>query len=327
MTTASAPRRLRAALALIGAATVVVALAACGTSSGDASAADAATRTVATAKGDVKVPVHPMRIVSVQSYSTESLLDLGVTPVGIEDTGEQYVPPRYLARWKKITKVAQGATIDYEKIASLKPDLIVGVDVPYLDKAYAKLKAIAPTVFAAFDENSTWEEYPKAVGSFVNDQAGYEKLRDGYRDEIARVKKEYATQLATLRWDVIQGGFDEGNYWIYPTNTPASSILAAIGAQFATATTNAPKGETNSVSYEQADLLSDATAILYYENNDRTPANNIDKLFALQSYQQLPAVTSGMAVGTPDFLPGSYSDAAGIVQDVEAALKKAAAKG
>ena len=81
------------------------------------------------------------------------------------------------------------------------------------------------------------------------------------------------------------------------------------------------------MSYEQADLLSDATAILYYENNDGTPANNIDKLFALQSYQQLTAVKDGMAVGTPDFLPGSYSDAEGIIHDVVAALKKAAAKG
>jgi iron complex transport system substrate-binding protein len=318
------PRRLRAALAVVAAVTVATVLAACGASGDAGAASDGATRTVTTAKGKVTVPEHPQRIVSVQSYATESLLDLGVTPVGVEDTGEQYVPTRYLDRWKKITKVAQGADIDFEKIASLKPDLIVGVDVPYLDKAYTKLKAIAPTVFASFDETSTWEEYPKAVSSFVNEQAGYEKLKSAYEGEIARVKSTYATQLASLKWDVIQGGFDEGNYWIYPTDTPASSILAAIGAQFATATADAKSGETNSVSYEQAGLLSDATAILYYENNDGTPANNIDKLFALQSYQQLPAVTSGMAVGTPDFLPGSYSDATGIVLDVEKALKKAA---
>jgi iron complex transport system substrate-binding protein len=327
MITASAPRRIRAALAAVGAATVLVVLAACGTSGGQAASADDATRTVSTAKGDVKVPVHPTRIVSIQSYATESLLDLGVTPVGIEDTGEQYVPQRYLARWKKITKVAKGADVDFEKIASLKPDLIVGVDVPYLDKDYDKLTAIAPTVFAPFSETSTWEDYPKSIGGFVNDVAGYEKLRSGYDAEIARVKKDYAAQLSTLRWDVIQGGFDEGNFWIYPTDTPASSILASIGAQFASATASAPSGSTDSVSYEQASLLTDATAILYYENNDGTPANNIDKLFSLQSYQQLTAVKNGMAVGTPDFLPGSYSDAEGIVHDVEAALKKAAAKG
>jgi iron complex transport system substrate-binding protein len=326
MTTASASRRIRAALAVVGAATVLVVLAACGTSGGSA-AADGATRTVSTAKGDVTVPEHPQRIVSVQSYATESLLDLGVTPVGVENTGEQYVPPRYLDRWKKITKIATSDAIDFEKIASLKPDLIVGVDVPYLDKDYAKLKAIAPTVFAPFSETSTWEDYPKTVGTFINDVAGYEKLRDHYTAEVARVKKEYATQLATLKWDVIQGGFDEGNFWIYPTDTPASSILASIGAQFASATTSAPSGEVNSVSYEQASLLTDATAILYYENNDGTPANNIDKLFSLQSYRQLTAATTGMAVGTPDFLPGSYSDAEGIIGDVEAALKKAAAKG
>ena len=241
MNTASASHRLRAVLIAVAAATVVTVLAACSTSgtSADAAAADSATRTVSTAKGDVKVPTHPKRIVSVQSYATESLLDLGVTPVGVEDTGEQYVPTRYLARWKKITKVAQGSDIDFEKIAALKPDLIVGVDVPYLDKDYAKLSAIAPTVFASFSESSTWEEYPKAVGSFVNETAAYQKLRAGYLDEIATVKKKYASQLSTLKWDVIQGGFDDGNFWIYPTDTPASSILAVIGARFASATSSA----------------------------------------------------------------------------------------
>ncbi len=322
MITSSRPR-WRAALAVVASAAVLTVLAACSGTASAAAADTGATRTVATAKGDVKVPAKPERVVSVHAYSTESLLDLGVKPVGVEDVGEQYVPTRYLDRWKTIPKVAQGATIDYEKIASLRPDLIVGVDVPYLDKAYAKLKAIAPTVFAPFSETSTWQDYPKAVATFVDDTAGYQKLRDGYEADIADVKKTYAAQLAALKWDIVQGGFDEGNYWIYSTSSPVGNVLTSLGAQFASATTGTKAGATQSVSYEQADLLSDADAIVYYENNDGSPANNIDKLFALQSYQQLKAVTSGMAVGTPDFLPGSYSDARGIVTSIAAALKKA----
>ncbi|MFJ5269793.1 ABC transporter substrate-binding protein [Streptomyces sp. NPDC088358] len=48
-----------------------------------------------------------------------------------------------------------GADIDYERIAALKPDLIVGVDVPHLAKAYRKLSAIAPTAFTSFSDGAS----------------------------------------------------------------------------------------------------------------------------------------------------------------------------
>lgn len=311
-------------LAGVAAAAVAAALllAGCSTAaSGDDSSASA-TRTVKTAKGDVAVPAHPLRIVSVHAYATESLFDLGEKPVGVEDVGEEYVPQRYLPQWKPTEKIAQGATIDYEKIAALKPDLIVGVDVPYLDKAYAKLKAIAPTAFAPFDENASWQVYPKYTADFVNAGTELAALQKKYTAAVETTKTTYADQLSTLKWDVIQGGFDDGNYWIYSTSSPVGSILTELGAKLASATSAVKSGGTNSVSYERTDLLSDADEIIYYENNDGTPANNIDKLFALAGYQDLAAVKAGHTVGTPDFLPGSYSDALGVVDSIAAALKK-----
>lgn len=313
-------RRLRIAGVAVAAATALL-LAGCSSAASGDDTSSAATRTVKTAKGDVTVPAHPKRIVSVQSYTTESLFDLGEKPVGVEDTGE-HVPTRYLKQWKPTEKVAQGATIDYEKIAALKPDLIVGVDVPYLDKAYAKLKAIAPTVFAPFDESASWKAYPEYTADFVNADDKLDALKAKYTKAVEDTKTTYADQLSTLKWDVIQGGFDDGNYWIYSTSSPVGSILTEVGAKFASATSAVKSGATNSVSYERTDLLADADEIVYYENNDGSPANNIDKLFALAGYQDLAAVKAGHTVGTPDFLPGSYSDALGVLDDVRTALKK-----
>ncbi len=56
--------------------------------------------------------------------------------------------------------------------------------------------------------------------------------------------------------------------------------------------------------------------------NDGTPANNIDKLFALAGYQNLAAVKADHTVGTSDFLPGSYVDALGLLGDIDSALQK-----
>ncbi|MFJ2608578.1 ABC transporter substrate-binding protein [Streptomyces sp. NPDC091279] len=314
----SVPRRLLTTLAAVLATTL---LAACGGgSSGDGTKATPGTRTVATAHGKVTVPTRPLRIVSVHAWSTESLFDLGLKPVGVEDSGATYVPPRYLKRWKATAKVTSGADIDYEKIASLKPDLIVGVDVPYLSKAYKNLAAIAPTAFASYSETSTWTRFPDATARFVNREAQLAALKKTYESRIAEVSGAYRAKLADARWDVIQGGFDNGNYWIYSTASPVGDILGKLGVKFAKATTSVAAGNNKSVSYERADLLKDADYIIYYTNNDGSPANNIQKLFDLKAFKELPAAKDKHLVGTSDFLPGSYSDAMGVIADVEKAL-------
>jgi iron complex transport system substrate-binding protein len=238
------------------------------------------------------------------------------------------VPPRYLTRWKAVPKIATGATIDFEKIASLKPDLIVGVNVPYLEKDYAKLSAIAPTVFAPFNSKTTWQTYPTYTAKFVNKQAQLTSLETKYNDEIAAVRDDYADELSSIKWDIVQGGFDAGNYWIYSTTSDVGRIITKLGGTFATATRDVKAGQTNSVSYEQADLLSSADDIIYYTNNDGSPANNIDKLFALPAFKKLAGAQKGHLIGTSDFLPGSYSDAIGLVGSIRDALNaEAAAKG
>ncbi|MFJ2158510.1 ABC transporter substrate-binding protein [Streptomyces sp. NPDC087856] len=316
------PRRL---LTAVAATAMALALAACGSSSSSSTTAasgKATTRTVATAHGQVSVPTHPLRIVSVHSWATESLFDLGLKPVGVENGGETYVPPRYLKRWKATPKVTTGADIDYEEIAKLRPDLIVGVDVPYLSKAYKKLSAIAPTTFAPFKDTATWSAYPDATAEFVNRTTQLAALKQKYEDRIAAVRRTYGTQLADARWDVIQGGFDNGNYWIYGADSPVGAILTQLGVHFGSATAAVAKGDTKSVSYERADLLKDADYVVYYTNNDGSPANNIQKLFALQAFKDLPVAKSGHLVGTSDFLPGSYSDAIGVVDSLAKALQK-----
>lgn len=317
------PSRLRrlGALAATAAAAALL-LAGCSAPAAGNDSSAAATRTVSTAEGSVTVPTHPKRVVSIHSWTTESLYDLGVKPVAVEDSGEQYVPTRYLDEWKPADKVVTGGTVDYEKIAALKPDLIVGVDVPYLKDAYKKLSAIAPTAFAPFSETATWQDYPKYTADFVGADAKLATLKSTYDSAIDDTKKEYADQLASVKWDVIQGGFDDGNYWIYSTSSPVGDVLTQLGAQFASATKDTKAGDNTSVSYERTDLLQDADQLIYYTNNDGSPANNIDKLFALAGYKDLPAVKAGHVVGTADFLPGSYSDAMGLLDDIRSALKK-----
>ncbi|MEU4085033.1 ABC transporter substrate-binding protein [Streptomyces aureus] len=322
---ATPTRRARTLRPAVVTAALAVVLTSCGSSSdpaGTSGSGHATTRAVSTAHGKVTVPAHPRRIVSVHSWSTETLFDLGLKPVGVEDGGANYVPPRYLKGWKATAKVTTGADIDYEKIASLKPDLIVGVDVPYLSKAYKKLSAIAPTAFSSFNDNSGWTEFPDATATFVNRTAQLAKLKKEYTERISAVRDTNRSALTKSTWDVVQGGFDSGNYWIYSPDSAVGDILGKLGVRFASATSSVAAGKTRSVSYERADLLRDADYVIYYTNNDGSPANDIQKLFALKTFKSLPAAKDGHLVGTADFLPGSYRDAMGVVDSIEAALKQ-----
>ncbi|WP_406131177.1 ABC transporter substrate-binding protein [Streptomyces sp. NBC_00989] len=188
--------------------------------------------------------------------------------------------------------------------------------MPYLSKAYKKLSAIAPTTFAPFKDTATWSAYPDATARFVNRTAQLAAMKRKYKGRIAAVRKTYGSKLANARWDVIQGGFDNGNYWIYSAESPVGAILTELGVRFA----SVAKGGTKSVSYERADLLKDADYVVYYTNNDGSPANNIQKLFALQAFKDLQVAKSHHLVGTSDFLPCSYSDAIGVIDSLEKAL-------
>ncbi|CAL2073068.1 protein of unknown function [Streptomyces murinus] len=133
--------------------------------------------------------------------------------------------------------------------------------------------------------------------------------------------KTLGPKLTDSSWDVIQVGFDSGNYWIYSSASPVGDVLSRLGVRFASATASVGEGDTRSVSCERADLLKDADYVVHHTNNDGSPADDIQELFALRRFKELPAAKKHRVVGTPDFLPGSYSDAMGVVDSVENASR------
>ncbi|MFF2522618.1 ABC transporter substrate-binding protein [Streptomyces liangshanensis] len=150
-------RRLTAAVAT--SAALVLTLTACGgdgdgtgdgasgPSGGDGARA-AATHTVATVMGDVKVANVPRRIVVLDTDALDSVVTLGATPVGATTVAADAPVSTYLPtdRLKDVKPVGVIAAPNLEAIAALEPDLILSSKVRD-EKNYAALSAIAPTVF------------------------------------------------------------------------------------------------------------------------------------------------------------------------------------
>ncbi len=97
----------------------------------------AASRSVQTSTGSVKVPLRPERVVVL--YLIGDVLACGVVPVGISDL---YQGASFEAEAAGIPQVGPWYAPDLEAIAALKPDLIV---VPS-EKTWQQIRHIAPTV-------------------------------------------------------------------------------------------------------------------------------------------------------------------------------------
>lgn len=105
-------------------------------------------RTVRHAMGETTVEKAPVRVVTLDTGELDTMVELGIRPVGAVDYGADGLPAYFAP--EDIEGVEVIGTIDapnLEAIARLKPDLIVSSKLRH-EKLYGQLSQIAPTVFA-----------------------------------------------------------------------------------------------------------------------------------------------------------------------------------
>ncbi len=135
-------------LALAGAAGLVLAACSSKGSGGDSAPKSA---TVKHIFGETTVPAPPKRVVSAGFTEQDDLLALGVVPIAVTNWfGDQpfgvwpWAQPKLGSAQPVVLNLDNGIQID--RIATLKPDLIVAVNAGLDADTYKKLSAIAPTI-------------------------------------------------------------------------------------------------------------------------------------------------------------------------------------
>jgi iron complex transport system substrate-binding protein len=128
----------------------VAAIAACGREKPGTVATDGSV-TVKHVFGETKVPAPPKRVVSAGFTEQDDLLAVGVVPIAVTDWwGDQpfgvwpWALPKLGDAKPDVLSLADGIQVD--KIAALKPDLIVATNAGLDQDTYKKLTDIAPTV-------------------------------------------------------------------------------------------------------------------------------------------------------------------------------------
>ncbi|WP_069723571.1 iron-siderophore ABC transporter substrate-binding protein [Corynebacterium oculi] len=164
-------------VSLLGAAGV--ALAACSSGSSDSDASSAA----ASSSGDAQAP---RRVVALNTGQLDTLLALGVVPVGIA-TATTGVPEFLQEEFGQrhdlsgIEVVGERSDPSVEKIAALEPDLILAnqrADSGLLER----LRALAPVVLSN-GGSEKWKEDLGIIADAVGQRAEADRLLDDYEKE------------------------------------------------------------------------------------------------------------------------------------------------
>jgi len=183
------------------------------------------TVTVKDMKGSVDIPANPQRIVDVAGLSDE-LIILGVPFIASANTNmfDGVTVPAYLQDYFTENKVEivgnySGAAgdLNLEKIAELKPDLII-MNIRH-DKVYDQLKAIAPTLMIDDDINFVnWRGRFQQLGEWFGKQEKADEWLKAYDARAAELSKQVKDVVGDETFAVLEANSVHfGSYYVYRT--------------------------------------------------------------------------------------------------------------
>lgn len=182
--------------------------------------------------GTTEIKAPPQRIVSAGYTEHDHLLALGVIPIAVTDwyggfpfATWPWATQRLGAATPEVLNLTDGLMVD--KIASLKPDLILATNAG-LDKAtYEKLSGIAPTVaqsgqYAFFEP---WRDQAQSIGRAVFKSAEMDAVIKAVDEKFAAVAAANPL-LASKTAIYLQGTLQDGQAVAYRSGSTTEFLTA-----------------------------------------------------------------------------------------------------
>ncbi|MCA1655324.1 MAG: ABC transporter substrate-binding protein, partial [Pseudonocardiaceae bacterium] len=140
--------------------------------------------------GSTTISGEPRRVVVLDSGELDSVLALGVTPVGAVRADATSALQSYLAgRTDGVEIVGTIGEPNLEAIAALRPDLILSSKLRH-EALYTKLSDIAPTVFAEA-VGVVWKENFLLAGTALGKRDEAERAVAAYERKATRLGQEF----------------------------------------------------------------------------------------------------------------------------------------
>ena len=191
--------------------------------------------TVDHAFGETTVDAEPTRVVSVGYTEQDTLLALGVKPVGVSEWyGEQ---PFATWPWAQealgdsqpeVLDISDG--FQYERIVGLEPDLIIATNAGLDQESYDRLSEIAPTIAQSGDSSasfSPWDEQARNIGAAVGKTDEIEDIIAGIDEKFAAARAEHP-EFEGTKAIFLQNAIYEGDAIAYQ-NGLSTDFLTDLG--------------------------------------------------------------------------------------------------
>lgn len=158
--------------------------------------------------GETKVPASPTRVVSAGFTEQDDLLAVGVAPIAVTNWwGDQpfgvwpWAMPKLGGAQPEVLDLTNGIQID--RIAALKPDLIVATNAGVDEDTYKRLSEIAPTIPQSGQDAffEPWKDQAASIGQAAfkfDEMAALVKGIDDKFTEIAKNNPQFAGKKALL---------------------------------------------------------------------------------------------------------------------------------
>jgi iron complex transport system substrate-binding protein len=213
--------------------------------------------------GDITIAQEPQRVVSLGYSEQDPLLAIGVVPVAIRDWfGNK---PYGVWPWgeaalgdatPELLKMPYGE-INIEKIASLKPDLIVATHSGISEAEYKLLQEIAPTLAQSGDYpdfGMPWQDQTRSIGEAVGRSEQAEAAIAATEKAISDARAAHPEfAAATLAW---VSPAEPGSFWAVGPTTPPMRFLSSLGIQYPKELGEAVGDQDSlAISSEQLDLI------------------------------------------------------------------------
>jgi iron complex transport system substrate-binding protein len=165
--------------------------------------------------GETKVPAAPKRVVSAGYTEQDDLLAVGVVPIAVTNWwGDQpfgvwpWAQPKLSGAQPEVLDLSNGIQVD--RIAALKPDLIVATNAGIDEDTYKKLSQIAPTIPQSGQDAffEPWKTQAAAIGRAAfkfDEMAALVKAVEDKFTEIAKNNPQFSGKKALLLEGAIVG--------------------------------------------------------------------------------------------------------------------------
>lgn len=204
---------------------------------------------------EVTVPEHPQRVVTLSEPTLDAALALGVKPVGTVAGRGQAGAPHYLGdRASGIPLVGTIGNLDYEKISSLEPDLIVvdGTSVNNRPDILDVLKKIAPLVYTGY-AGGRWDLNFDHVADALNLADRGTEFKRTFEDRVSEKRRALEAKYSGKTFSIVR--WQGSGPSLILKELPAGEALEALGLRRPDTQDHEGRGHSEPVSLESLSTI------------------------------------------------------------------------